>query len=227
MRHRNYFGPKLVKNGYADAMLSGLTTTYPNTVKPALQIVGKISRLVSGMYIMLTEKGPIFFADTTINMNPSVQDLYDITLDTAKAVKKFGYEPRIAMLSYSNFGSHNGRIPTLVKDATELLQKNHPDLIVDGDIQANFAVNNELLKENFPFSKLVDKTTNTLIFPYLSAGNIAYKLLQEMSHNNAIGPILNGIKKPVHILQMGSTVEEIVNMATVAVIDAQHQEQKK
>ncbi|MEA3495376.1 MAG: NADP-dependent malic enzyme [Bacteroidota bacterium] len=227
MRHRNYFGPKLVKNGYADAMLSGLTTTYPNTVKPALQIIGKNSRLVSGMYIMLTEKGPIFFADTTINMNPSVQDLYDITLDTAEAVKKFGYEPRIAMLSYSNFGSHNGRIPTLVKDTTELLQKNHPDLIVDGDIQANFAVNNELLKENFPFSKLIDKPTNTLIFPYLSAGNIAYKLIQEMSHNNAIGPVLNGIKKPVHILQMGSTVEEIVNMATVAVIDAQYQEQEK
>ncbi len=223
MTHRNYFGPSLVENGFADAMISGLTSSYPATIRPALRIIGKKkgANIVSGMYIMLTKKGPFFFADTTVNMNPNVETLVEITLQTAAAVRQFNVEPRIAMLSYSNFGSVEGNIPILVRQAVEILHRDYPDLIVDGDMQANFALNNELLKENFPFSKLADGPANTLIFPYLTAGNIAYKLIQELGGAEAIGPILMGLNKSVHVLQMGSGVAEIVNMVTIAVIDAQ------
>jgi malate dehydrogenase (oxaloacetate-decarboxylating)(NADP+) len=223
MTHRNYFGPSLVENGFADAMISGLTSSYPATIRPALRIIGKKkgANIVSGMYIMLTKKGPFFFADTTVNMNPNVETLVEITLQTAAAVRQFNVEPRIAMLSYSNFGSVEGNIPIMVRQAVEILHRDYPDLIVDGDMQANFALNNELLKENFPFSKLADGPANTLIFPYLTAGNIAYKLIQELGGAEAIGPILMGLNKSVHVLQMGSGVAEIVNMVTIAVIDAQ------
>jgi malate dehydrogenase (oxaloacetate-decarboxylating)(NADP+) len=223
MTHRNYFGPSLVENKYADAMISGLTSSYPATIRPALRIIGKKkgTNVVSGMYIMLTKKGPIFFADTTVNMNPNVDTLVEITLQTAAAVRQFNVEPRIAMLSYSNFGSVEGNIPILVRTAVEKLHREYPDLIVDGDMQANFALNNTLLRENFPFSKLADGPANTLIFPYLTAGNIAYKLIQELGGAEAIGPILMGLNKSVHVLQMGSSVSEIVNMVTIAVIDAQ------
>lgn len=223
MTHRNYFGPSLVENGYADAMISGLTSTYPATIRPALRIIGKKkgTNIVSGMYIMLTKKGPIFFADTTVNMNPNVEQMVEITLQAASAVRNFNIEPRIAMLSYSNFGSVEGNIPILVRTAVDHLHREHPGLIVDGDLQANFALNSELLRENFPFSKLVDGPANTLIFPYLTAGNIAYKLIQEIGGAEAIGPILMGLNKSVHVLQMGSSVAEIVNMVTIAVIDAQ------
>ena len=226
MRHRNYFGPMLVETGFADAMISGLTTPYPETIKPALEIIGKKknTRLVSGMYIMVSNKGPVFFADTTVNMNPSVEDLVEITLQTAKKVRSFGIEPHIALLSYSNFGSNKGKVPQMTREAVEILHRDHPDLIVDGEIQANFAMNNDMLKEHFPFSKLLDKSTNVLIFPYLSAGNIAYKLVQEMSQSEAIGPVLNGLKKSVHILQMGSSVQEIINMVMIAAIDAEYNE---
>jgi len=226
MRHRNYFGPMLVESGFADAMISGLTTPYPDTIRPALEIIGKKknARLVSGMYIMVTQKGPVFFADTTVNMNPTVDDLIEITLQTAKKVRLLGIEPHIALLSYSNFGSNKGKIPQMVREVVERLHKEHPDLIVDGEMQANFAMNNEMLKEHFPFSKLVDKPTNVLIFPYLSAGNIAYKLVQEMSQSEAIGPVLNGLKKSVHILQLGSSVREIINMVMIAAIDAEFNE---
>ncbi len=223
MTHRNYFGPSLVENGFADAMISGLTSSYPATIRPALRIIGKKkgANIVSGMYIMLTKKGPFFFADTTVNMHPNVDTLVEITLQTAAAVRQFNVEPRIAMLSYSNFGSVEGNIPIMVRQAVEILHRDHPDLIVDGDMQANFALNNELLRENFPFSKLADGPANTLIFPYLTAGNIAYKLIQELGGAEAIGPILMGLNKSVHVLQMGSGVAEIVNMVTIAVIDAQ------
>lgn len=226
MLNRNYFGPSMVQNGMADAMISGLTTSYPETIRPALRIIGKKENVhvISAMYIMLTRKGPVFFADTTINMNPSTETLIEITLQTAQAVRTFNIEPRIAMLSYSNFGSVKGVIPQRVSDAVAFLHKNHPDLIVDGDIQANFAINNELLAEHFPFSKLVGGAANTLIFPYLSAGNISYKLLQELAGAEAIGPILMGLNKSIHVLQMGSSVNEIVNMASIAVIDAQGHE---
>jgi malate dehydrogenase (oxaloacetate-decarboxylating)(NADP+) len=223
MIHRNFFGPSLVHNGYADAMISGLTSSYPDTIKPALRIIGKKgnTNVVSGMYIMLTRKGPIFFADTTVNMNPTVETLVEITLQSTEAVRQFNIVPRVAILSYSNFGSVEGNIPLKVRETVAVLHRDHPELIVDGDLQANFAINNELLRENFPFSKLVDGPANVLIFPYLTASNIAYKLMQELGGATAIGPILMGLDKAVHVLQLGSSVTEIVNMVTIAVIDAQ------
>ncbi len=223
MLHRNYFGPMLVETGYADAVISGLTRNYPDTIRPALQIIGKRkdARVISGMYMILTKKGPFFFADTTVNMNPDEDTLIEITLQAAEKIKEFNITPRIAMLSYSNFGSSEGRIPVLVRNTVAKLHQDYPDLIVDGDIQANFALNNAMLRENFPFSKLIDGPANTLIFPYLTAGNVAYKLIQEMAGFEAIGPILMGLNKSVHILQLGSSVSEIVNMVAIAVIDAQ------
>lgn len=223
MKERNHFGAMMVETGAADAMISGLTRKYSDPIRPALQIIGVqdgVSR-VAGMYILNTKQGPYFFADTTMNVDPTVDELVDITVLTANSVKQFNITPRIAMLSYSNFGSSEGEVPTKVSKAVEKLHKNYPGMIVDGEMQANFALNNELLKEQFPFSDLVDKKVNTLIFPNLASGNIAYKLIQEMGGAEAIGPVLIGMKKPVHILQLGSSVREIVNMVTIAVIDAQ------
>jgi malate dehydrogenase (oxaloacetate-decarboxylating)(NADP+) len=223
MKERNHFGAMMVETGAADAMISGLTRKYADPIRPALQIIGVqegVSR-VAGMYILNTKQGPFFFADTTMNVDPTVQELVDITVLTANSVKQFNITPRIALLSYSNFGSAEGELPNKVRDAVDLLHKNYPGMIVDGEMQANFALNNELLKEQFPFSDLVDKKVNTLIFPNLASGNIAYKLIQEMGGAEAIGPVLIGMKKPVHILQLGSSVREIVNMVTIAVIDAQ------
>ncbi|MBN8702781.1 MAG: NADP-dependent malic enzyme, partial [Bacteroidetes bacterium] len=223
MQERNYFGAMMVETGDADAMISGLTRKYADPIRPALQVIGVqegVSR-VAGMYIMVTKQGPFFFADTTMNVDPTAKDLVDITVLTASTVKQFNITPRVAMLSYSNFGSAEGEIPNKVRDAVNMLHKDYPGLIVDGEMQANFALNNALLKEQFPFSELLDKKVNTLIFPNLAAGNIAYKLMQEMGKAEAIGPILIGLKKPVHILQLGSSVREIVNMVTIAVVDAQ------
>ena len=221
--YRNYFAPMLVETGAADAMISGLTNNYPDTIRPALQVIGKKAgaKVVSGMYIVNTKKGPFFFADCTVNKNPSVETLVEITLQTEFAVRQFNVKPRIAMLSYSNFGSNEGNIPTKVRDAVKILHDNFPELCVDGDIQANAALNHEILAENFPFSKLMEGPANTLIFPYLTAGNIAYKLMQEMAGFEVIGPIINGLSKSVHILQIGCSVAEIVNMCCIAVIDAQ------
>ena len=224
MRDRNYFGAMMVEQNLADAMISGLTRKYGTPIKPALDIIGVqdgVSR-VAGLYMMITKKGPYFFADTTMNTDPTAQQLADIAILTANTVKQFNIVPRIAMLSYSNFGSAEGEVPKKVGEAVKILHKNYPGLIVDGDIQANFAINNELLKEQFPFSTLVDKDVNTFIFPNLASGNIAYKLLQELGGAEAIGPVLMGLKKPVHVLQLGSSVREIVNMITIAVVDAQN-----
>jgi malate dehydrogenase (oxaloacetate-decarboxylating)(NADP+) len=223
MTERNHYGAMMVETGVADAMISGLTRKYSDPIRPALQIIGvqeNVSR-VAGMYIMNTKQGPFFFADTTMNVDPTVQELVDITVLTANSVKQFNIIPRIALLSFSNFGSAEGEVPSKVREAVDILHKNYPGMIVDGDMQANFALNNELLKEQFPFSDLVDKKVNTLIFPNLASGNIAYKLLQEMGAAEAIGPVLIGLKKPVHVLQLGSSVREIVNMVTIAVVDAQ------
>jgi malate dehydrogenase (oxaloacetate-decarboxylating)(NADP+) len=224
MRDRNYFGAMMVEIGMADAMISGLTKKYGTPIKPALEIIGvqpDVSK-VAGLYIMVTKRGPYFFADTTMNANPTAQELADIAVLTANTVKQFNIVPRIALLSYSNFGSAEGETPKKVSEAASILHRNYPGLIVDGDIQANFAVNNNLLKEQFPFSTLVDKDVNTFIFPNLAAGNIAYKLLQELGGAEAIGPVLMGLNKPVHVLQLGSSVREIVNMITIAVVDAQN-----
>lgn len=224
MRDRNYFGAMMVERGMADAMISGLTRKYGAPIKPALEIIGVqegVSR-VAGLYMMITKRGPYFFADTTMNLDPNAQQLADIAVLTANTVKQYNITPRIALLSYSNFGSAEGEIPKKVQEAVKILHGNYPGLIVDGDVQANFAVDNELLKEQFPFSTLVDKDVNTFIFPNLASGNIAYKILQQLGGAEAIGPILIGLKKPVHVLQLGSSVREIVNMITIAVIDAQN-----
>jgi malate dehydrogenase (oxaloacetate-decarboxylating)(NADP+) len=224
MTDRNYYGACMVQFGKADALISGLTKDYASTIKPALQIIGiedGINR-VAGMYMMLTQKnGPIFFGDTTVNVDPSVQELVDITVLIARSVKQFNINPKIAMLSYSNFGSNSGPIPDKVRETVKILHEKYPEMIVDGDMQANFALNRDLLADNFPFSTLNGRPANTLIFPTLASGNIAYKLLQEIGGAEAVGPILLGLKKPVHVLQLGSSVREIVNMVTIAVVDAQ------
>lgn len=180
---------------------------------------------VAGMYIILNKKGTYFFADTTVNLNPTAHELVDIISLTARGVRFFDIEPHIAVLSYSNFGSSRGEVPEKTREAVRLAKLKHPDLIIDGDIQANVALNTEIQRENYPFSNLVDGGANTLIFPNLAAGNIAYKLLMEIGGAEAIGPILLGMKKPVHVLQLGSSVREIVNMAAIAVVDAQLHEQ--
>ncbi|HYG52146.1 MAG TPA: phosphate acyltransferase, partial [Flavobacteriales bacterium] len=229
MRERNYFGALMVEKGHADALISGLTRAYRDVIKPALQIIGtgKDVKKVAGMYIIFTKEGPVFFADTTINHNPSVEDLVEITIRVQNAVKNYGIEPRIAMLSYSNFGASEGDSQKRVSQAVSILHKEHPEIIVDGEIQANFALNQELLKEVFPFSVLNGKRPNTLIFPSLSAGNIAYKLIQEMTKAEVVGPVLLGMKKSFHVLQIGCSVREIVNMIKIAVIDAQAKQAKK
>jgi len=223
IRSRNYFGSAMVEFGDADALISGLTRNYINTIKPALQVIGTDDdvRKIAGMYILITKQGPFFLADTTININPTAQDIVDITLLTSKIIQRFKITPRIALLSYSNFGSSEEEDAIKMRTAAKILHEKHPEIIVDGEIQANFALNKELRDEIFPFSELARRNTNTLIFPNLSSGNIAYKLLQEMAGFETIGPILMGMKKPVHILQLGSSVREIVNMVTIAVADVQ------
>ncbi|MBN8783173.1 MAG: malic enzyme [Sphingobacteriales bacterium SCN 48-20] len=223
MKDRNHFGCMMVEFGDADCMISGLTKNYPDTIRPALQIIGTEEGVdkIAGMYLMMTKKGPMFLADTTVNFNPTAQELAEIILLTAKAVRNFNIIPRIALLSYSNFGSSNSPEARLVAKAREIVKERMPSLLVDGEMQANLAFNKELLKENYPFSELVDKDVNTLIFPNLAAGNITYNILKEIGAADAIGPILLGLKKPVHVLQLGSSVHSIVNMALIAVADAQ------
>jgi malate dehydrogenase (oxaloacetate-decarboxylating)(NADP+) len=223
VRSRNYFGSAMVEVGDADALISGLTRNYRNTIRPALQVIGTdddVSK-IAGMYILMTKQGPFFLADTTVNVNPTVQDIVDITVLSAKIIQRFKVNPRIALLSFSNFGSSDEEDAVKMREAAKILHEQHPEIVVDGEIQGNFALNKELRDEIFPFSDLARKNTNTLIFPNLSSGNIAYKLLQEMAGFETIGPILMGMKKPVHILQLGSSVREIVNMVTIAVADAQ------
>ncbi|RAJ94397.1 malate dehydrogenase (oxaloacetate-decarboxylating)(NADP+) [Larkinella arboricola] len=223
MYYRNYFGVMMVEAGEADAVISGLTRNYPDTIRPALQVIGKEAgvKKVAGMYILLTKRGPLFFSDTTVNFNPTVDEIVEITELTARAVERFNIKPRIALVSYSNFGSAKGDDAVKMNQAVEILQRKHPDLIVDGEIQAHLAFNTDLLKLNHPFSKLVDEGANTLIFPNLSASNIAYNLLTESAGIDAIGPILLGLRKPVHVLQLGSSEREIVNMVAIAVVEAQ------
>jgi malate dehydrogenase (oxaloacetate-decarboxylating)(NADP+) len=228
MKDRNYYGAAMVQFGEADALISGLTKDYPSTIKPALQVIGienGVNR-VAGMYMMLTKKGPVFFGDTTVNENPTVDELVDITVLLDQSVRKFNIQPRVAMLSYSNFGSNDGTVPEKVRQAVRLLHEKHKNIIVDGDMQANFAMNTELLRDNYPFSTLVGAPANVLVFPNLESGNIAYKLLQEIGDAEAVGPILLGLNKPVHILQLGSSVREIVNMVTIAVVDVQTKEEE-
>ena len=223
MKDRNHFGCMMVETGDADAMLSGLTKNYAEAIRPALQIIGTEEgvKKIAGMYLLLTKKGPLFLADTTVNFNPTAEELADIAQMVAKEVRNFNLTPRIALLSYSNFGSSDSPEARLVADATKLLKQRNPSLIVDGEMQGSMAFNKEILRDNYPFSDLVDQDVNVLIFPSLTSGNVAYNLLKEVGGADAIGPILLGLKKPVHVLQLGSTVRNIINMATVAVMDAQ------
>ncbi len=224
LRDRNYFGTMMVHAGEADAFISGLTKNYPTCVKPALQVIGSAGSIVAGMHIIKTKKGYYFFADTTINRNPSAEDLVEITLLVEKAVRRLNIQPRIALLSYSNFGSNPDQNTLPITLATQILQDRYPGMIVDGEIQANVALRTDILKENYPFSHLSNGGANTFIFPNLMAGNICYKMMGEIGGAEIIGPILLGMKKPVHILQLGSSVREIVNMVAIAVNDVQNRE---
>ena len=223
MRTQNYFGAMMVETGEADAMLSGLTRNYADGIRPAVQIIGTEEgvKKIAGMYLLLTKKGPLFLADTTVNIKPTAEEIADITLMVAKEVRNFNIEPRIAMLSYSNFGSSDTEEAKMMAEATKIVKQRNPSLIVDGEMQGMLAFNKEILKENYPFSDLVDVDVNVLIFPNLTAGNVAYHLLKEIGGVDIIGPILLGLKKPVNVLQLGSGVRNIINMATVAVVDAQ------
>jgi malate dehydrogenase (oxaloacetate-decarboxylating)(NADP+) len=223
MKDRINFGCMMVETGEADALISGLSKNYPDTIRPAIQIIGTDDGVknIAGMYILVTKKGPLFLADTTVNFNPTAEELADITLMVAKEVQQFNIKPRIAMLSYSNFGSSKSPEAELVAKAREIVKKKNPALIVDGEVQANIAFNKEILKESYPFSDLTQGEVNTLIFPNLAAGNVAYGLLQEVGGADAIGPVLLGLKKPVHVLQLGSSVRSIINMVLIAVLDAQ------
>jgi len=223
MGERNHFGCMMVENGDADAMISGLTRNYADAIRPALQTIGTEDGIkkIAGMYLMTTKKGPLFLADTTINFNPTADELADITMLVSKVVKNFNLTPRIAMLSYSNFGSSDSPEARMVAEATNIVKKRDPKLVIDGEMQASLPFNKDIMKENYPFSTLVGQEVNTLIFPNLAAGNVAYNLLKEVGGSDAIGPILMGLKKPVHVLQLGSSVRSIVNMALIAVLDAQ------
>jgi malate dehydrogenase (oxaloacetate-decarboxylating)(NADP+) len=217
----NQFGMMMVTEGDADAFLSGFSSKYADVIKPAIQIAGTNNQHVAGMYIVHTKKGPYFFADTTVNVQPSPRTLVDTAVMVAQQVEHFNIEPVIALVSYSNFGAIKGTSSLRSKEAVQILHKEHPELMVDGEMQMNYALNTELRKQKFPFSKLGDKKVNTIIFPNLSSGNIAYKMMQEIGGAQVTGPILLGVGKPIHILQMESEVREIVDMAAFAVVDAQ------
>lgn len=228
-RSRNHFGSMMVRLGEGDALISGLSNDYPRTILPALNIIGveEGTKRVAGMYIISNRRKNFFFADTTVNLNPTAEELVDIIGLTARVVRFFDTEPRIAMLSYSNFGSNRGDIPEKAARAVKLTKEKWPDLVIDGDVQADVALNRELLEQNYSFSELAKDPANTLIFPDLAAGNIAYKLLMELGGAEAIGPVLMGMKKSVHVLQVGSSVRDIFNMVAIAVVDAQLKEEKE
>lgn len=229
MRERNYFAAMLVNDGQADAMLTGYSRAYPTVVKPILELIKRAPGVskVATTNLMMTKRGPMFLADTAINTNPSAEELAKIAVMTDKAVRMFGIEPVTAMLSYANFGSANQCSPTKMRDAVKILHEQYPEMVVDGEIQIDFALNDQMLKSKFPFSKLVDKQVNTLVFPNLDSANITYKMLKELNKATSIGPIILGLDKAVHIFQLGASVDEMVNMTAVAVVDAQVRESRK
>jgi len=223
MRERNYYAAMMVNEGDADALISGYSRSYPRVVKPMLELIGLApgSTRIATTNVMMTERGPMFLSDTSININPSAKDLIKIAQMTSGVVKMFGLTPVMAMTSFSNFGSSKYQTASKVREAVSYLHRRHPDLLVDGELQTDFALNSEMLMERFPFSKLAGKKVNTLIFPNLESANITYKLLKELNKAESIGPIMMGLRKPVHILQLDASVDEIVNMTAIAVIDAQ------
>lgn len=223
IRRRNYFGCMMVETGEADAMVGGMTRNYPDTIRPALQTIGRQKgvKKVSGMYILMSRFGPLFLTDTSVNFNPSAEEIVEIAELAAKEVEKFNIKPRIALLTYSNFGSADGDDAIKMRKALGILKERNPEMIVDGEMQAHLPFNLDLLKENHPFCDLVDGGANVLVFPNLSASNIAYNLVKEIANIEKIGPVLLGLDKPIHLLQLGSTTREIVNMVAIAVVDAQ------
>ncbi|CAM4099005.1 NADP-dependent malic enzyme [Zobellia nedashkovskayae] len=229
MRQRNYFGAMMVLEGDADGMISGYSRAYPTVVKPIFEVIGRASNVkkVSTVNIMITDKGPLFLSDTSINIDPNAEEIAEIAQNAANVAATFGFEPVLALLSYANFGSSSHPHAKKVREAVRILHERNPDLIVDGEIQTDFALNKELLQSQFPFSKLAGKKVNTLIFPNLEAANITYKLLKELNQADSIGPIMVGLRRSVHILQLGASVDEMVNMTAVAVIDAQEREKRK
>ena len=229
LRGRDYFGSMMVENGDADCMLSGYSKSYPSVFVPLIRSIGKAKNVekVAATNLMITKKGPLFCSDTSLNIDPTDKEIARITVDTARVVKNLGIEPVIAILSYSNFGSSDFDDAKKVSKAVEILHKNHPDLIVDGPIQSDFALNREMLKNRFPFSILNGRKVNTLIFPNLDAANITYKIIKELDNAVSVGPILIGLNKPIHILQLGASVDEIVNMSAISVIDANQRKIKK
>ncbi|NPA44174.1 MAG: NADP-dependent malic enzyme [Chlorobi bacterium] len=224
MYNSNYFGAMMIEHGEADGFIGGYATKYADAISPILEVIKCAENIshIAGMYVVQTKDRPMFFADTTVNRRPDAQTLVETTLTVSRTIKWLGEKPVIAMLAFSNFGNTQGGSPERVREAVKILHKEHPDIIVDGEMQANFALNQELRDEHFPFSKLKEKNVNTLIFPNLSSGNIAYKMMQEMGGAEVLGPILCGTKRPVHIVQLGASVREIVNMAAIAVVDAQN-----
>jgi malate dehydrogenase (oxaloacetate-decarboxylating)(NADP+) len=223
VRKSNYFAAMMLETNRADGVISGLTKNYPDAIRPALLIIGKKPGVnkVAGMYLLLSKQGPLFFSDTTINFQPSVADLVEITELTAEAVERFNLKPKIAMLSYSNFGSADGDDALKMRAATAILKEKHPEWVIEGEMQAHLAFDKELRQQNYPFATLGNDTANTLIFPNLSSANIAYNLLKEAADIEYIGPILLGLRKPVHVLQLGASVREIVNMVAITVVESQ------
>jgi malate dehydrogenase (oxaloacetate-decarboxylating)(NADP+) len=229
MRERNYFAAMMVNKNYADGMVTGYSRSYPSVIRPIMHLIKRspgVSK-ISTANLLITNKGPLFLADTAINPNPNANELTEIALMTANAVRTFGIEPIIAMVSYSNFGSAKKESPRKIEEALKMINERQPDLVIDGEIQADFALNNEMRKEKFPFSKLVDKKVNTLIFPNLESANITYKIMKELNDSVNVGPIILGLDKPAHVFQLGSTVEEMVNMVAITVINAQENAKRK
>ncbi len=229
MRERNYFGSMMVLEGDADGMISGYSRAYPRAVRPVFEVIGRAANVTRAatVHIMITKRGPLFLADTSINIDPNAEELAEIAKMTANVASTFGFDPVMALLSYANFGSSSHPHATKVRKAVGILHRESPELLVDGEIQTDFALNPILHESQFPFSKLVGKKVNTLIFPNLESANITYKLLKELNKADSIGPIMVGLRRAVHILQLGASVDEMVNMTAVAVIDAQEREKRK
>ena len=223
MRERNYFAAMMVNEGQADALITGYSRSYPSIVRPMIELIGKEKGVdkIAATNLMLTKKGPLFFSDTAININPTANELAKIAEMTAKTMSFFGLKPNMAMISFSNFGSSEKPEAKKVAEAVSILHKKNPNLHIDGEIQVDFALTSSMLKEKFPFTKLADKPVNALIFPNLDAANISYKILKGLNKTESVGPIVMGLKKPAHLIQYGATVDEIVNMTCIAVVDAQ------
>jgi malate dehydrogenase (oxaloacetate-decarboxylating)(NADP+) len=221
MRETIYYGCMMLKNGNADALISGLTTHYPTTIRPALECIGVKEgfKVVSGLYIVVAKKDVYFFADATVNVNPNSEELAEIAISAADTVREFDVLPKVAMLSFSNFGSAKYPESVKVKEAVKLVKKLRPDIIIDGEMQADTAVIPEIIEKEYPFCD-VKGGANILVFPDLNSGNIAYKLMARIGQATVIGPVLMGMKKPVHVLQRGATVDDIINMTAIAVVEA-------